>query len=317
MNYSINVLIVTYRQENVIGRTIDSILQQKEFGLNEIVICDDCSPDNNWEVIKSYQARFPNIIRAYRNENNLGIYGNSNKLVSLRGNSELYYWLEGDDALCDGAFKSIQEYIERESIELSNACGFFLDWKTIRPDGQELISSNRAVTANKSPFSLYIRNIVSWRGAFFTAAVINQFSPVDVNNGLNLAEGLFDSQWFRYVKHLYHIDALGAIYYSGIGISTEISDLDSDYNTLDAIGKWLYFRDHFANNWRDKMWLNSRIKRIECVMQPSWGLFFKSVFYYILGVYYNKRCFKKGDFVKFVYPIYKSTKKMFRGANNS
>ena len=50
----ISVLIVTYKQANVIGRNIESILQQKDYGLHEIVICDDCSPDNNWEVIQSY-----------------------------------------------------------------------------------------------------------------------------------------------------------------------------------------------------------------------------------------------------------------------
>ena len=44
----ISVLIVTYKQADVIGRNIESIIQQKEYGLHEIIICDDCSPDNNW-----------------------------------------------------------------------------------------------------------------------------------------------------------------------------------------------------------------------------------------------------------------------------
>ncbi len=39
----INVLIVTYKQADTIGRNIESILCQKEYGLNEIVICDDLS----------------------------------------------------------------------------------------------------------------------------------------------------------------------------------------------------------------------------------------------------------------------------------
>ena len=88
----ISVLIVTYKQANVIGRNIESILQQKDYGLHEIVICDDCSPDNNWEVIQSYVEKYPNIIRAYRNNPNLGIYGNSDKCALLHGDAELFCW---------------------------------------------------------------------------------------------------------------------------------------------------------------------------------------------------------------------------------
>lgn len=101
----ISVLIVTYKQANVIGRNIESILQQKDYGLHEIVICDDCSPDNNWEVIQSYVEKYPNIIRAYRNNPNLGIYGNSDKCALLHGDAELFCWLEGDDALEPDVFK--------------------------------------------------------------------------------------------------------------------------------------------------------------------------------------------------------------------
>ena len=64
----ISVLIVTYKQADIIGRNLDSILEQKDDGLFEIVICDDCSPDNNWEIISEYVKKYPSIIRAYRNE---------------------------------------------------------------------------------------------------------------------------------------------------------------------------------------------------------------------------------------------------------
>ena len=55
--YSISIFIVTYKQENLIGRAIESVLEQREWGLKSIVIGDDCSPDNNWQVIKEYQKK--------------------------------------------------------------------------------------------------------------------------------------------------------------------------------------------------------------------------------------------------------------------
>ena len=113
----INVLIITYKQEDVIGRALDSVLCQKEFGLNKIIVCDDCSPDNNWGIIQQYAQRYPEIIEAYRNETNLGIYGNSEKVVSLKGVADFYYMMSGDDALCDGWFIEIQKYIINNRIE--------------------------------------------------------------------------------------------------------------------------------------------------------------------------------------------------------
>ena len=132
----ISVLIVTYKQAKVIGRNIESILQQKDYGLHEIVICDDCSPDNNWEVIQGYVERYPNIIRAYRNNPNLGIYGNSNKLITLAGNADLFCWLEGDDALCDGFFKKAQEVIVNNEIDLTKRVCIQADYKSITPEGR-------------------------------------------------------------------------------------------------------------------------------------------------------------------------------------
>lgn len=99
---------MTYKQADVIGRNIESILQQREYGLHEIIVCDDCSPDNNWDVIQSYVKKYPNIIRAYRNITNLGIYGNSDKCASLHGDADLFCWLEGDDALEPGVFKGFR-----------------------------------------------------------------------------------------------------------------------------------------------------------------------------------------------------------------
>ena len=59
----INILLITYNQENLIRRTLDSILCQKEFGINNIVVNDDCSKDNTWEILKEYEAKYPNIMR--------------------------------------------------------------------------------------------------------------------------------------------------------------------------------------------------------------------------------------------------------------
>lgn len=257
----INVLIVTYKQADVIGRNLDSILQQKEYGLNEIVICDDNSPDNNWEIISQYKAKYPDIIRAYRNESNLGIYGNSNKLVSLRGESDLYCWIEGDDALCDGFFKAAQDFISSNRVDVTGATAIFSGYKTITPTGNVILNKNDYLKRHpkRNPFGAYSRHYVSWRSGLFSSEVLNRFEPVDVSKGLSLAESLFDSQWFLHSDSIYYLPGINSIYYSGIGVSTFI--FDDEYEKNDAIIQHQYYLKHQANSFFDKMWGKSKLIR--------------------------------------------------------
>ncbi|MHC1779099.1 MAG: glycosyltransferase family 2 protein [Bacteroidales bacterium] len=282
--FRISVLIVTYKQQDVIGRTIDSIIQQKEYGLNEIVICDDCSPDNNWEVISEYMRKYPKIIRPYRNEKNLGIYNNSNKLVTLRGDSDLFCWLEGDDALCDGFFAEAQRFINKSNIDITEEIGIFSDFLSISPDGKQLVVKNKYIAKGRNPFGAYMRGLVSWRASLFSSSVINQFTPTITDQGLSLAESMFDSQWFRYVRKTFYLPNVSSIYYSGIGVSTNLSDLNSAYRTNEALIQWEYYLNHFVNNKQDKFWVKSRILLVKYLISPSLSLLIKFTYNYLIGI---------------------------------
>lgn len=278
-------MIVTYKQADVIGRNLDSILQQKEYGLNEILICDDCSPDNNWEVIQSYVEKYPSIIRAYQNNPNLGIYGNSDKCASLHGDADLFCWLEGDDALEPGVFKGVQEYIANQKIDVTQKVGIFCDYLSIDPDNKKVLHSNKQIVSNHHPLSLYLHSKISWRATFFSRAIIEQFKPTILDKGLALAELLFDSQWFRYMDKGYYCPIPGSIYYIGIGVSVNLG-YGSSFKGKEALTKWSYF---FDNNLycdkKDANWLKFKINQAKCVIRPSIVSLLKCFFYYYLGKY--------------------------------
>lgn len=283
----ISVLIVTYKQADVIGRNIESILQQKEYGLHEIVICDDNSPDNNWEVISDYCQKFPNIIRAYKNEKNLGIYGNSMKVASLHGDADLFCWLEGDDALCDGFFKSTQEFIKRNNVKLNDAVGVFSDFYSINPEGQKNRIKNDFVFRGESPYGAFLRGKASWRASLFSRSVIKQFCPIELEQGLHLAEDLFDSQWFRYMERAYYNpNIVGSIYFSGVGVSIKwgLSEKLSDYRISENITKWNYLIDHkIITEKEDIYWGKSKIAYSMCLKQFSMRYFLQYLIFYIKG----------------------------------
>ena len=59
----ISVLVITYKQQDIVGRTLDSLLAQKDY-LYEICLSDDCSPDNTWQVLLNYQKQYPDLIKS-------------------------------------------------------------------------------------------------------------------------------------------------------------------------------------------------------------------------------------------------------------
>ena len=100
------VATITYNSGKWVHQAIESILTSsyKNF---ELLISDDCSTDDTWEIIQQFND--PRI-RAWRNESNIGEYPNRNKvLYSARGKYILY--IDGDDILYKNSLRNLAEYI--------------------------------------------------------------------------------------------------------------------------------------------------------------------------------------------------------------
>lgn len=91
----ISVIITSYNQKDYLGQTIESVLNQTLLPY-EIIVADDCSTDGSQDLIKQYGEQYPNLIRAFCHEENLGIAKNrSFALRKVRG--DLVTFLDGDD----------------------------------------------------------------------------------------------------------------------------------------------------------------------------------------------------------------------------
>lgn len=88
-----------YNQEHLIVESIESVLKQT-FQDWELIIGDDCSTDKTFEVASVYQQRFPEKIKVFRNEKNLGITGNCNELLK-HCNAKYIAFTAGDDIFLD------------------------------------------------------------------------------------------------------------------------------------------------------------------------------------------------------------------------
>jgi glycosyltransferase involved in cell wall biosynthesis len=91
----VSVAMVTYNHEKFIAQALDSILMQKVNFDYEIVIGEDCSPDNTREIIQNYYNQYPGKIRLLLRERNLGFENWTQTLMSCQG--QYIALLEGDD----------------------------------------------------------------------------------------------------------------------------------------------------------------------------------------------------------------------------
>jgi len=77
----ISVVLCTYNGAKYIEKQIQSILNQTYKNI-ELLICDDLSTDNTFDIVKEFAERHSNI-RCYRNSKNIGFNRNFERAIQL------------------------------------------------------------------------------------------------------------------------------------------------------------------------------------------------------------------------------------------
>nr|WP_295347321.1 glycosyltransferase [uncultured Streptococcus sp.] len=69
----VSIICTNYNKGDWVREAMDSFLNQRTNFDFEIIIIDDASTDHSYEIIQDYQNKFPEKVRTFRNEVNLGI----------------------------------------------------------------------------------------------------------------------------------------------------------------------------------------------------------------------------------------------------
>ncbi|HEY6901907.1 MAG TPA: glycosyltransferase family 2 protein [Puia sp.] len=90
----VTVAMVTYNSGAYVRMAIESVLSSSYRNF-ELIIADDNSSDNTWEIISSFRD---SRIQAIRNEKNIGEYVNRNQCVQ-KAKGEYLIFIDGDDII--------------------------------------------------------------------------------------------------------------------------------------------------------------------------------------------------------------------------
>ncbi|HAF30081.1 MAG TPA: hypothetical protein DCG75_13655 [Bacteroidales bacterium] len=301
-NPKISVAVITYNQEALIGRALDSLLCQKDF-VYEIIVSDDCSKDKTWEVLLNYQREYPTIIKPFRNEVNLGIFGNVEQTWS-KVTGDIIFLLAGDDIFCDKIFENTYELVSKNQIDFKNdAFLVFFDFMVKSINGEERVFSNSLINKHNS-LSLKIRNLIYNRSLGMSFPVLKKHFSVDKEIGIT-AEGLIDIQAHLFSDKAYYMPYVGSVYYSDIGISTRLNRRDhiiSYIKYYDVLIKMLGDAKRLTK--QDLVWIKYLKSKFVFQISPS----FINLFRYFIGMIKNTKLnygfkFLKREYRTFVLSI--------------
>lgn len=213
----ISVLIITYKQEELIKRAINSLLAQKDY-VYEICVSDDCSPDRTWEVLQEYDRQYPGLFKLNRNNPNLGIFANNEKVWTMP-TGDLVYRVAGDDECPLGWLKKVVDYIQANHIDyLKDLFVVYGDYEARYPNGDSFVFSNKAVISGIDPVRLSMRGVIGNRSSVCSKKVVDCYKVVSKGKS-QIAESAQDRQLPFFAQKFYYIPQVGNIYYARIGIS--------------------------------------------------------------------------------------------------
>ncbi len=106
----VSVIVPVYNVEDYLGRCLDSLINQT-FRDYEIICINDCSPDNSADVLRNYQFEYPDLIKVYQNEENMGLGKTREKALTL-AKGEYILFIDSDDYVKNDYISSYAKVLE-------------------------------------------------------------------------------------------------------------------------------------------------------------------------------------------------------------
>ena len=126
----VSVALISFNGSKFIKEQIDSILNQDE-AVDEIIIFDDCSTDNTWNLLIECQRKYPNKIYLYQNEKNIGYYLNIQQAIK-RCTNDIICLADQDDIWLPDKLAYIKQYFN-DHADVVGICtnGFIINENSI------------------------------------------------------------------------------------------------------------------------------------------------------------------------------------------
>ena len=159
-NYSLTIVIPCYNEERDIGKTIETLLNSDYKGLKKIIVVDDCSTDNSYEVIQKYAKKYQKVI-GKRTVKNTGKASGAKNYGAKFVDTELIGFVDADS------------YPQKDAIR--RMMGFF--------DDKKVASVTSAILVKKGETFIERLQSIEYRIIAFTRRLLGFIGAIYVTPG--------------------------------------------------------------------------------------------------------------------------------------
>ncbi|MBW8362817.1 MAG: glycosyltransferase [Kaistella sp.] len=279
-----SVLVVTYNQEDFIQETISSLLNQSEMPY-EIIILDDCSTDRNWDIILQNQKKHPDLIKAVRNEVNLGLFPNVKKIRDLYTGNVVSF-CAGDDLLEPDTIRDINKKIIQEDLD-GEKDRFIIVTNSVHlyPDGTRTIWNNY-IERNVAPIKTRLRYGLSYRAVGLSRALLKstitdqEYAEQNPEVGYT-ADFLKGFDEILKADRMFFINTNGGVYRLNVGVTS--AKTDKKWREHQAAYKAI--REIYKNKFdaKDQLFIDFIIAGDQYKIEPTVGNWIKATYYFIMN----------------------------------
>lgn len=114
--YVIGVVIPCYKEGEFIGKVVESFINNGYPHIEKIVIADDKSPDNSFEIAKSYEKKYPGLVYAVQAPKNFGCAAGTKNYGAKFIDSEIIVFGDADSVVEEGAIEKALGFFDEKNV---------------------------------------------------------------------------------------------------------------------------------------------------------------------------------------------------------
>ena len=116
--HSISFVIPAYNCQHTLAEAVDSIYSGNFTKGDEVIIVDDASEENTFDVAKSLQKKYP-AVHIYRHHYNKGSAAAGRNTAIDQSRNELIFCLDADNVLAPQSIPTLKEYMIRSDCDVA------------------------------------------------------------------------------------------------------------------------------------------------------------------------------------------------------
>lgn len=239
---------LAYNHEPYIRECLDGILMQKTTFPVQVLVHEDCSTDRTAEILKEYQAKYPNLIKVFYQPEN--VYSLKDQEEKRKRRAEFNSWRIGKyEALCEGDDYWIDPLKLQKQVDFLEANP---EYGMVYTNANTYINNknkfiNKGMASNVSSFEdlLINGNRIPTLTTMFRFSFLNGYQDLVKDKSKNWKMG--DYPLWLYISHnskIYFMDEIMATYRT---LENSASGRNDYYKSIDFTFSAFEVRKFFSS----------------------------------------------------------------------